>query len=137
MAKTFNIITNGTEFSTEVANNVKAKLSEMGYTVTDEFSHDAELTITIGGDGLLLDSIQDHDLPEMPFVGINTGHLGFFQESSANDLDETIEDIDNGNYKIQVIKPVQAKVYNSEREFLRIGIIFSPVSLLQINNAAF
>ena len=114
MEKTFNIITNGTEFSSEVANNVKAKLSEWGYTVTDEFSHDAELTITIGGDGLFLDSIQDHDLPEMPFVGINTGHLGFFQEVAVDDMYKCFDDYLKGNYTIQTLPLVKVRVESKD-----------------------
>ena len=97
-------------------------LKRHGYEIMEEYSEEADLLICIGGDGTFLSFVHKCGFPSAKIVGINTGHLGFFQESSSNNLDETIEDIDNGKYIIQTIKPVQAKVYNSEREFTRYGI---------------
>ena len=122
MSKKAFVFCNRKNNSLAAYDNLIPILKNHGYEVMEEYSEDADLLLCIGGDGTFLSFVHKCGFPTAKIVGINTGHLGFFQESSANDLDETIEDIDNGNYKIQVIKPVQAKVYNAEREFLRIGI---------------
>ena len=45
-------------------------------------AEDAELIISFGGDGTFLRLVHACDFPTSPIIGINTGHLGFFQEIS-------------------------------------------------------
>ena len=92
--KLINIFTNGSQFSLETQADLTKKLVDRGYTVTREYSQDAELIICIGGDGSLLE----------------TGHLGFFQELSPDDLDHFISDYENGQYTIQHLSTVAAEV---------------------------
>lgn len=97
-------------------------LKSRGHTVLDEYSEDADFLVCIGGDGTFLSFAHKCSFPSAPILGINTGHLGFFQESPAYNLEETVADIESGNYKIQNIKPVSARIVAREREFTRIGI---------------
>ena len=94
--KLINIFTNGSQFSLETQADLTKKLVDRGYTVTREYSQDAELIICIGGDGSLLETVHSCNFPECPIIGINTGHLGFFQELSPDDLDHFISDYENG-----------------------------------------
>ena len=48
--KLINIFTNGSQFSLETQADLTKKLVDRGYTVTREYSQDAELIICIGGD---------------------------------------------------------------------------------------
>ncbi|MBR2674600.1 MAG: NAD(+)/NADH kinase [Mogibacterium sp.] len=102
--------------------SLKEILSKRGHIVLNEYSEDATLLICIGGDGTFLSFVHKCNFPSVPILGINTGHLGFFQESSARNLEKTIEDIENGNYTIQNIKPVSAKIFARDRDFTRIGV---------------
>ena len=97
-------------------------LKERGHEVLDEYSEDSDLLICIGGDGTFLSFTHKCGFPSAPILGINTGHLGFFQESSTYDLETTISDIENGKYKLQNIKPVRARIVTRDREFIRVGI---------------
>ena len=81
--KIINIFTNNTEVSLETQAELTKKLIDKGYTVTGEYSPEAELIICIGGDGSLLETVHSCDFPDCPLIGINTGHLGFFQEISV------------------------------------------------------
>ncbi|MGI6722733.1 MAG: NAD(+)/NADH kinase [Anaerovoracaceae bacterium] len=65
----------------------------------------------IGGDGTLLEAIHNYDFPSLPIIGINTGHLGFFQELHPYDLDEFIFNYNHGKYSIQELSTVTAKVF--------------------------
>ena len=76
----------------------------------EEYSEEATLLVCIGGDGTFLSFVHKFGFPSAPILGINTGHLGFFQESSARELEKTVEDIENDRYKLQNIKPVSAKI---------------------------
>lgn len=108
--KLINIFTNGSQFSLETQADLTKKLVDRGYTVTREYSQDAELIICIGGDGSLLETVHSCNFPECPIIGINTGHLGFFQELSLDDLDHFISDYENGQYTIQHLSTVAAEV---------------------------
>lgn len=108
--KLINIFTNDTDISLETQSLLIKKLVDRGYTVTCEYSQDAELIICVGGDGTLLETIHSCDFPGCPIIGINTGHLGFFQEISPEKLDNFIADYESGNYSIQELSTVKAVV---------------------------
>ena len=119
--KTF-VFCNKKYSSIAVYDNLINILKDRGHEVLDEYREDADLLICIGGDGTFLSFAHKCAFPSAPILGINTGHLGFFQESSANNLEATVSDIESGNYKIQNIKPVSARIIARDREFTRIGI---------------
>jgi acyl-ACP thioesterase len=50
----------------------------------------------------------------MPIVGINTGHLGFFQELYPEDLDQFIFNYKKGRYSVQNLVTVQAVVTDQD-----------------------
>ena len=70
---------------------------------------DTELIIVIGGDGSFLRTLERFDFPETPFVGFNTGHLGFFQELRPDDADEFIEQYLEGRFGQQRYRTVFGK----------------------------
>ena len=100
------LFTNETERSTGVETQLKEKLAARGYQVTEGYDDDAELLICIGGDGAFLRTMHRCDFPETPIVGINTGHLGFFQEVWPEEFDNFIVDYELGSYTIQKLGTV-------------------------------
>lgn len=119
--KTF-VFCNRKNTSIAAHESLKEILKNRGHEVLDEYSEDATLLVCIGGDGTFLSFVHKCNFPSAPILGINTGHLGFFQEFSARDLEKSIEDIENGNYTIQKIKPVSAKLFTRDRDFIRVGV---------------
>lgn len=105
-----NIIENGKPDSKQIKKQLKQKLSSNGFTVEDTYQEDAELTVCIGGDGSLLTYLEEYDFPQIPIVGINTGHLGFFQELNKKEIDEFLFKYKNDDYSVQSYKTVSAKV---------------------------
>lgn len=89
------------------------KLISAGFEVSYDFHPDTELVISIGGDGSFLKAVHDFDFPEVPVVGINTGHLGFFPEISPDNIDKFIEAYQNKDFIIQDISLVGASICDS------------------------
>lgn len=108
--KLINIFTNETEKSLETYDELASKLTGRGYTVTEKYSDDTELIVCIGGDGAFLKAVHSCDFPTCPIIGINTGHLGFFQEISPYNLDRFIDDYENEEYTIQPLNTVLATI---------------------------
>ena len=86
------------------------KLQKAGFTVCDEIHPETELIISIGGDGSFLQTVHDFEFPEVPILGINTGHLGFFPDFSPSDIDHFIESYLVGDYIVQEIPVLQSTV---------------------------
>ncbi len=105
-----NIVTNGTPSSAETKAHLAIKLESCGFEIADQFNDEASLTICIGGDGCLLRTLHSYDFPSTPFIGVNTGHLGFFQEISPSELDTFIDKYLDGKYEIQHLKTLHAYV---------------------------
>lgn len=117
-----NIFTNKTSISKEVSELLKRKLENSGFIVPREFDPRTELIICIGGDGSFLKTLHEYNFPEIPFIGINTGHLGFFQELHPDDLDEFIFKYKQKKYEIQHLKTVRAVVTAGKEKYEHKGL---------------
>lgn len=120
--RVINIIENSKSGSKQIKKYLKQKLVTAGFGVPDVFDQDAELLVCVGGDGSLLTALRDHDFPDMPIVGINTGHLGFFQELDKNDIDEFIFKFQNGDYKVREYTPVEAEIFTEDTNETKKGL---------------
>lgn len=103
-----NIVSNKKAVSKETARILKHKLEKNDFMVADDFDPKGDLIVCIGGDGSFLRTLHKYNFPDMPIIGINTGHLGFFQDLSPHELDEFIFKYKKGDYKIDEIHPVEA-----------------------------
>lgn len=108
--KKINVIYNKDSESCNTAYLLKNMLTERGYTVPEKYDYDAILNICVGGDGAFLRTVHNYGFPEIPFVGVNTGHLGFFQEISPENLNEFIDKLDNQDFTIDSLYLVEALV---------------------------
>ena len=96
--------------SLEIAESVADKLGRLGFKTVSSPEDDVELIINVGGDGTLLGLMQSYEFPTIPVAGINTGHLGFFQEIAPDGIDEFIERYLNKDYFVQPYNIAKADV---------------------------
>ena len=67
----------------------------------DNDNFTADMVISIGGDGTFLKAARKVGSKGIPIIGINTGRLGFLADIHPDDIEQTIDDILNGNYDIE------------------------------------
>ena len=108
---------NITEMSKKIEKILRSKLVKSGLRVFEELTDDTELIICVGGDGTLLHLMQEKDFPDTPVVGINTGHLGFFQEILPDKIDDFIFKYNEGQYSVQALSTVKATVVTEHGTF--------------------
>lgn len=113
-----NILSNSNFESRKTTTKLIQLLKSKGFTPTTKFSNKAELTICIGGDGAFIKAIHKNNFSQIPHVGINTGHLGFFQEISPKDMERFVDDYLNGNYTIEELKLVGAEVFTKNKNYI-------------------
>ena len=112
------IYRNDTVASKDTEVLLKQKLESCGITACNDLTEDAELLACIGGDGATLDAIHKYNFPSVPIVGINTGHLGFFQEIHPDELEDFIFNYNKNKYSIQRLITVQAEIQLNNGETL-------------------
>lgn len=112
-----NVVSNTNFESRKTKAYLLEKLNEYGFHVPKYFDESAELTICIGGDGAFLKAVHRNGFPDTPIIGINTGHLGFFQEVMPEKIDEFLDNYIAGNYKEEKIYLTGAVVYTRGRKF--------------------
>ncbi|MGM0215516.1 NAD kinase [Enterococcus sp. AZ109] len=87
------IIHNNEEKSLTVYSHLLSLLEENKDLVVVE--QNPELVITIGGDGTLLSAFHryNHKLDEVRFLGVHTGHLGFYTDWRDYELEEMVNSL--------------------------------------------
>ena len=73
MKRIITINSNQVDKSVETKKILTDKLINAGFEVTYDFCKNAELIISIGGDGSFLKTVHDYNFIQTPIVGINTG----------------------------------------------------------------
>ena len=111
-----NLFPNNNNKSITISLNLQEKFEKLGFIVSYEYNENAELNICIGGDGAFLRAVHKSNLSKIPFVGINTGNLGFYQEILVPNINKFIEDYLIGNYAIEKLDLLQACIRKKEDE---------------------
>ena len=62
---------------------------------------EVDMAFSIGGDGTFLRTAAEIAHRKIPILGINTGRLGFLADIKFEDLDETLDEIFNNNYRLE------------------------------------
>ncbi|MDN6161321.1 MAG: NAD kinase [Atopostipes sp.] len=102
--------------SLKVVTELKKRLEEEGITI-DDVSPD--ILVTVGGDGTLLSAFHRfaHQLDSIRFIGVHTGHLGFYTDWREYQLEELVESIKNDDGESVEYPLLDVNVrYNDERQ---------------------
>ncbi|MBQ0078692.1 MAG: NAD(+)/NADH kinase [Eubacterium sp.] len=100
--------------SIDAMNELRRILVDRNVSVTNEYSEDSDLIICVGGDGSFLETVHKCNFPNTPIIGINTGHLGFFQEACIDEVGDFLDEFINGFYRIQELNTLNAIVTTND-----------------------
>lgn len=102
------IHSNELELSRKIERLLREKLEGMTY---DEINPD--VVISIGGDGTVLSAFHrfKHLLDTVSFVAVHTGHLGFYTDFVANQLDDLVRYLTSPEKSENVSYPLIALTY--------------------------
>jgi len=88
--------------SIECENRFSSLLQSRGHeTVARDSLQQADVIISIGGDGTFLRTAACVGNAGIPMLGINTGRLGFLADADVNDFEPVVEKLEQGRYIIQ------------------------------------
>ena len=78
------------------------------YSKGDDLSS-LDALITLGGDGTLLDAVTHVGNKCVPLLGINTGRLGFLATTSKENIEDSLEELFEQNYKFDERSLIELK----------------------------
>ena len=92
------IVHNQESKSVEVTKRLTVLLEQSENKIDQE---NPELVISVGGDGTLLSAfhLYNHKLDQVQFLGVHTGHLGFYTDWRDYELEELVESLCNDHQK--------------------------------------
>ena len=95
------LFVNDNEKSRNVAKRLESDLTHYNFELVDE---GYDLAISIGGDGSFLKMVNETNFnPNIYYVGINAGTLGFLQEIDIRDCPNFLKRLEENDYKIEEI----------------------------------
>ena len=98
----------------------KLKIELFDDFVTDdkELYENADLIISIGGDGTMLATAFNAQFYDKPVLGVNLGKLGFLVEANIDQMDKIIQELKEGKYSIEERMVISAKALGHRTEKL-------------------
>jgi len=88
-----------------------------------ELAGKADLIISLGGDGTLLNIAPLVERPDVPILGVNLGALGFITEIGADELEPVLIDTLEGNYAVEKRMTLEVKVRRKKRARPRFRVL--------------
>jgi len=116
MNRVINISSNQELYTLEIKSKLISMLNQNGFECFEGFNPKAKLNITIGGDGAFLRGVRDSNFSNIPFVGINTGTLGFYPEITPENMEQFIANYKRGNFYLNEVNLIESEIFNGQVE---------------------
>lgn len=114
MTKKANIFANLYELSDKVRKIVEYELDKHDIAISYNHDDDADYNIVIGGDGTFIKAVHDSEFSEIPFLGINTGHLGFYNDITPEKVHDALDRLFNKDYIVNKLKVIECAVVTKD-----------------------
>ena len=99
-----------------LTNDLKLEIKDA--TLFDGDHFEADMVISIGGDGTFLKAAGREGRKNIPILGINTGRLGFLADVSPEEMEETFNEIHKGQYNVEERSVLQLSSNKKKMEIL-------------------
>lgn len=102
----------------------------------DDLDSSFDIMFTFGGDGTILRAVTYIQNLNIPVLGINTGRLGFLAIINKNSIEESINLVLKGDYKIQERTLLTVKISPETAEFTNLNFALNEVTIARKNTTS-
>lgn len=88
-----------------------------------EMAVEADLIISLGGDGTLLNIAPLVERPEVPILGVNMGGLGFITEVAVDELKAVLSKTLDGDYEVEKRMTLEVRVISKKRRMRHFRVL--------------
>lgn len=110
------------------------RVSVSGYQLIDNDAFEADVAVSMGGDGTFLTTAMRVGEKQIPILGINTGRLGFLADFSLDDITQTLDKYLAGQLRTERCNVLQ--VESSEGQMQGYPYALNEVSVLKRDNSS-
>lgn len=113
--KRFVVTSKGDDKSNAIKTILDQYLSDFDFEVDEE---EPDLVITVGGDGTFLHAVHQyfHRLKDTAFIGVHTGHLGFYADWLPDEIEQLVIEISRDKFEIVEYPLLEVKVFKNDKE---------------------
>ena len=108
---------------------------ELTYVSQDAMYSEAELLIILGGDGTVLTSMHRYGLLDVPFFGVNFGHLGYLTECDPQDTEAYIDAVLEDRCTLEERIVLEGTLCSGEEKTNFVGINEAVIHRAALNRA--
>ena len=116
--KQANIFTNLYNLSDEIRQVVEKEFLSHDFKISYEHDEDADFNVVIGGDGTFIKAVHESNFSNVPFIGINTGKLGFYNDIKPDDVESAIERLKDKKYILNELKVIECHIESKNGDFI-------------------
>lgn len=95
-----------------------------------------DLLVSIGGDGTILRAITFVANIDIPIVGINTGRLGFLATIQVEDIENAVQNIIDGKYKISERSLLSVETSPENSDILELNFALNEIAVSRKNTTS-
>lgn len=88
-------------------------LNDLNYNLIEDGNFNADVALSVGGDGTFLNTAQYVGDKNIPILGINTGKLGFLADVAINEIETVLTDILKRNFTIEERSVLEVSASNN------------------------
>lgn len=110
------------------------KLITNHHNIIDQDIFEADLALSIGGDGTFLNTAARIGSKNIPILGINTGRLGFLADVSGDDLDNALNAI--LKHQITLEERTLLKIETSDGRIIQYPYVLNEISILKQDSSS-
>lgn len=119
-------------FYTHLTMEMNLKYDIAGVIGDDDF--DADMAISMGGDGTFLRTASIVGKKDIPILGINAGRLGFLSDITETGMEEALSDILIGKYRIE--ERTQLQLSTENKAFKGFNYALNDIAILKQDTAS-
>lgn len=97
---------------------------------------EADLAISIGGDGTFLGTAAKLGASGIPILGINTGRLGFLADVSPDSIESSLEALCRGDYVVETRSALQMRIEGKGEKLKHPAFALNEVAVLKHDNSS-
>ncbi|RLD26535.1 MAG: NAD kinase [Bacteroidetes bacterium] len=124
------------QFYTTIKAQENNNLNTIDFKTFNHLDNSYDLLISIGGDGTMLRAITYVRDFSIPIVGINTGRLGFLATIQKNEIENAINDILKGNYRISERSLLSIKTEPENESLLDFNVALNEIAVSRKNTTS-
>ncbi len=112
--------------------NIKPEFAE--FFIDSDGLKGVDFVFSIGGDGTFLETVTFVKNSGIPIVGINSGRLGFLADISKEEIENALNEIIAGRYKIRKLNLLKA--YTGDGEFGALDFALNELAITKIDSSS-